>query len=509
MIVEEAAAAGAEVVVFDMIFGRGDKSAARPLRDTIERVRDEYRCAVVLGESRAGGLLRSFPFATRYQPAGMLDVPTDVDGVCRQYAFADHREGTIEPSLALAAYLAFQGIAWPGDLRFESKSIRWTEADGTERSVPAEPALLNFRSPWNHSGPETFRHYRRDELRNLVPEQKRLRGAVLFVAHTQTGDTATTPLGVKQPGVLLHSTALNDLFQNTALRRMPRYAEALLLIPILLFGIVDQFRNRRLASVAIWIGACCLILLLGAALVFKLSLVPGTVFAWVVCSVALLASLLRLGSPIAQPVIIDSGSRKCRILFLAASPKTMAPLDLDEESRAIEQKISAATYRDQLEFIQKWAVRPDDLLQHLNQYRPQVVHFSGHGSENDEIILLDREGQPRPVAKAAIKQLFTTLKDNVRIVVLNACFSREQANGVTEVIDCAIGMRQAIGDQAAITFAASFYGAVGFGRSVQEAFEQGKTALMLAGIPEENTPELLLREGVDARQVFLTTERRQ
>ena len=500
-IIQEAAASGAEVVVFDVIFGRGDITAAEPLLDAMEKVRSEYRCIVILGESGEGGGVRSFPFVdARYQPAGMLDVPNDVDGVYRRYTFIDPAG---EPSLALSAYLAFQGITWPGDLRSESKSVRWTEATGSERSVPREPTLLNFRSRWDHQGPETFRHYRRDELSNFPPDQKRLRGCILLVAHTQTGDTATTPLGVKQPGVLLHSTALNDLFQNTVLRRMPRYGEAILLSPMLLFGIVGHFRYRRLALVAIWLSACCLILLLSAVLVFKLGLVPGTVFAVVVCTVAFLGGLLGVTSPIAQPFVVDSRIGKCRILFLAASPKTMVPLDLDEESRAIEQKISAATYRDQLEFIQKWAVRPDDLLQHLNQYKPEVVHFSGHGSENDEIILLDREGQPKPVAKAAIKQLFTTLRDNVRIVVLNACFSREQANGVTEVIDCAIGMRRAIGDRAAITFAASFYGAVGFGRSVHEAFEQGKTALMLAGIPEEKTPELLLREGVDARQVFL------
>jgi hypothetical protein len=156
-----------------------------------------------------------------------------------------------------------------------------------------------------------------------------------------------------------------------------------------------------------------------------------------------------------------------------------------------------------MEIITKWAARPDDLLQSLNQYKPHVVHFSGHGSADEEIILLDKEGNPKPVSREALVSLFRTLKDNVRVVLLNACFSEGQAVAIIEQIDCAIGMKRAIGDDAAITFAASFYRAVGFGRSVQDAVDQGKAALLLEGIPEERTPVLLNRKGVAPESVFL------
>ncbi len=197
---------------------------------------------------------------------------------------------------------------------------------------------------------------------------------------------------------------------------------------------------------------------------------------------------------------------KCRILFLAANPEKTTHLALDEESREIDQKIRLSDHRDALDLVTKWAVRPDDLLQYLNQYRPHVVHFSGHGSETEEIILLDSKRRPKPVSKGALKQLFSTLKDNIRVVLLNACFSEPQAEAIVDVIDCAIGMKQAIGDDAAIVFAASFYRAIGFGKSVKEAFDQGKAALMLAGIPEENTPVLLVRSGVNPNSVVLVEE---
>jgi hypothetical protein len=194
---------------------------------------------------------------------------------------------------------------------------------------------------------------------------------------------------------------------------------------------------------------------------------------------------------------------KQKILFLAANPTGTTQLALDEECRQITEKIRAADHRDSLELITRWAVRPEDLLQHFNEHRPHVVHFSGHGTLTEEIVLLDKNRNPMTVPAPALKQLFATLKDNIRVVVLNACFSKPQAAAITEVVDCAVGMNKGIGDDAAIAFAAAFYQAIGFGRSVQVAFDSGKTALMLAGIPEEKTPELLCRTGVDPAVLVL------
>jgi hypothetical protein len=193
---------------------------------------------------------------------------------------------------------------------------------------------------------------------------------------------------------------------------------------------------------------------------------------------------------------------KIKVLFLASNPAGTQQLNLDVEARAITEKIRAAEHRDLLEFVTVWAVRPDDLLQVLNEHKPHIVHFSGHGNKIGEIVLLDSNGQPKPVGTRAIKALFTTMKDNVRVVLLNACYSRPQAEAITEVIDCAIGMNSSIGDEAAIVFSASFYRAIGFNRSVQAAFDQANVALMLEGISEETTPELLYRSGVNPSQVF-------
>jgi hypothetical protein len=194
---------------------------------------------------------------------------------------------------------------------------------------------------------------------------------------------------------------------------------------------------------------------------------------------------------------------RLKVLFVSANPVNTTPLQLDEEARAIDTKIRAAEYRDSLELITKWAVRPDDLLQYLSQYKPHIIHFSGHGSRAEEIILLDHDGHAKPVSKQAIESLFRVMKGNIRLVFLNACFARPQAEAIVQHIDFAIGMNTAIGDRAAIVLAAAFYRAIGFGYSVKNAFDQGKVALLLEGIPEDRTPQLLVRDNLDPDRVTL------
>ena len=94
--------------------------------------------------------------------------------------------------------------------------------------------------------------------------------------------------------------------------------------------------------------------------------------------------------------------------------------------------------------------------------------------------------------------MFRALNDNVRCVVLNACFSSTQAQAIAQEIDCVVGMSQAIGDDAAIQFASGFYQALGYGRSVQTALDLGCSQIDLEALGDEATPQLLVKPGADA-----------
>ena len=78
---------------------------------------------------------------------------------------------------------------------------------------------------------------------------------------------------------------------------------------------------------------------------------------------------------------------------------------------------------------------------------------------------------------------------------------------MTKCIDIAIGMNDSISDEAARVFSAQLYSAIGFGHSVGKAFEQAKTALMLEGIREENTPQIFTKQALDPNNIVLLKQK--
>jgi CHAT domain-containing protein len=173
--------------------------------------------------------------------------------------------------------------------------------------------------------------------------------------------------------------------------------------------------------------------------------------------------------------------------------------------RAIDQALQKAEFRHRFEIQQQWAVQIADLQQYLLRHKPDIVHFSGHGSLANAIILEDSAGRSRAVSAAVLGRLFAVLKDNIRCVVLNACFSEPQAEAIAQSIDCVVGMSPAMSDQAAVGFAAAFYQALGFGRDVQTAFNLGCLQIDLDGLAEQDAPRLLAKT-IDPRQVTFVKE---
>ena len=194
---------------------------------------------------------------------------------------------------------------------------------------------------------------------------------------------------------------------------------------------------------------------------------------------------------------------KVTVLFLASNPVDQQQLRLDEEVRSITEMIRKSEHRDSVELVSCWAVRTTDVMQALNEHTPTVVHFSGHGSDQDEIVFQDNQGNAKTVSKDAIVQTMNACSDGIRLVFFNTCYSRGQAEAAAEHVHATIGMKTSIGDEAARVFAAQFYSAIGFGLSVSKAFEQARAAVMLEGIPEEDTPELFMMDGLSADDVVI------
>jgi hypothetical protein len=181
------------------------------------------------------------------------------------------------------------------------------------------------------------------------------------------------------------------------------------------------------------------------------------------------------------------------ILLLAANPKETVSLRLHEEERDIKECLRLAGY-GKVPINSTGATRPRDIQQAMLDFKPQIVHFSGHGAGEDGLVFEDRMGQGKLVSSVALADLFRLFSDRVECVVLNACYSSFQAEAISQHIDYVIGMSQAIEDHAAIEFAVGFYKAVGAGEPIDFAYELGCNAIQFEEIPDHLTP-VLYRKG--------------
>lgn len=192
-----------------------------------------------------------------------------------------------------------------------------------------------------------------------------------------------------------------------------------------------------------------------------------------------------------------------KILMLAANPTDTTRLRLDAEVREIDNALRQTDFRDDFILEKHFAVRVMDLQGLLLRHKPNIVHFSGHGNANSEILVEDAYGASQPISINAVGQLFEILGSNIDCVVLNACYSENQARAIVQHVNCVVGMSSSIGDVSAIKFSSAFYQALGYGKDIKTAFELGCLQINLDGLGEEKTPKLLTRDTINPSDIIL------
>ncbi|MBW4450428.1 MAG: tetratricopeptide repeat protein [Spirirestis rafaelensis WJT71-NPBG6] len=202
-----------------------------------------------------------------------------------------------------------------------------------------------------------------------------------------------------------------------------------------------------------------------------------------------------------------------KILILAANPKQTSRLRLDEEVRDIKEGLRLSQQRDTFILQQEWAVRPRDVRRAVLDFRPNIIHFSGHGAGSTGLSFEDETGKEKLVTAQALAGLFEQLANQLECVLLNACYSEEQAVAIAQHIDYVIGMNAPIGDKAAKVFAVGFYDALARynsqddkGSAIEFAFNIACNAIELDGVSGESIPVLKkkpnLIESVDKTDTF-------
>lgn len=176
-----------------------------------------------------------------------------------------------------------------------------------------------------------------------------------------------------------------------------------------------------------------------------------------------------------------ASSQIVTVLLVSANPDATVRLRVDKEFRDIIVRMRGSRFRDRFNFVQVLAARFDDLTTALQEHEPQVLHISSHGELDGSLIFEGKGDAPHRVSKRQMLNLLAALADNLRLVVLNACDSHAVAKEIPGAIDLAIGMSDQVADQAAIDFAVRFYESLGFGKSVETAFN-----VAIAGLGDED-----------------------
>lgn len=166
-----------------------------------------------------------------------------------------------------------------------------------------------------------------------------------------------------------------------------------------------------------------------------------------------------------------------KILILASNPRK--DLNLDHEIRDLRDVIERSHNHEEFDVEDALAVRVKDFQDLLFRHKPQIVHFCGHGSGSQGLVFEGNNGEEQWVRAEALSDLFRLFSSDIECVLLNACYSEEQANAIVNHIDYVIGVNQEIRDDAAIAFSTSFYRALGYDCTIEQAFEFGRNAILL------------------------------
>lgn len=175
------------------------------------------------------------------------------------------------------------------------------------------------------------------------------------------------------------------------------------------------------------------------------------------------------------------------VLLVSASPDAEVRLRVDAEFRDIINKIDSTPARELIDFKQVNAARFEDLRSALLRHEPNVLHISSHGEADGSLLFeaRDKSGS-QAISKRRMIGLLTELNENLRLVVVNACYSQALARDIPPEIDLAIGMNTAVADDAAIEFSVSFYETLAYRKPVEKAFKVALASLEDddAGVPE-------------------------
>jgi adenylate cyclase len=221
------------------------------------------------------GAIQPLPvLETNAAGAGSLSLPGDADGIVRRAPLVSLYGDQLVPSLSLEALRV-----WRGD---ETIMVKASDASGETRSAPGSVVSVrvgDIEIPTTDAG-EMWTFYSRPDPARVIPAWKLLagtmtpaeiaaavKGRIVFVGASATGlrDLVATPLAEREPGVLVHAQAAEQMILRQFLER-PDWAAGLeFFLVVALGGGLALLLPRAGAAVGAIVGGLGIALVAGGS----------------------------------------------------------------------------------------------------------------------------------------------------------------------------------------------------------------------------------------------------
>lgn len=196
---------------------------------------------------------------------------------------------------------------------------------------------------------------------------------------------------------------------------------------------------------------------------------------------------------------------RLRIALLVTNPKRNSALQTGIEARDIESALKATGKWNEIDLKLFLAPTLNELIDALNIFRPNILHFSGHGgggtllfdnekAGNDGGTVLDFDMVARVIGETKVRP---------NLLVLAACDTVDGSDRFMNVVPAVVAMADPIDDDAACAFSARFYQSLAGGASIRNALNQAKILLEHKGYADAALPQLIAANDKAADRTFL------
>lgn len=170
-----------------------------------------------------------------------------------------------------------------------------------------------------------------------------------------------------------------------------------------------------------------------------------------------------------------------KILVCVAEPNDLPSTQSGDEVESILAAIDKLGQQQIVDILVLRGAQRDSLRKALEEFRPHVFHFVGHGDQRGQVsgLLLQRNDGSSEFLAADILQELLRQCGTVLVAVLNACESHLAAITLARQGIAAVGMQDPIRSEAAINFGRCLYEALATGMQFDAAVNCARFAVRL------------------------------